>query len=64
MTTASLSSAASHLWFRSITVERMHQFHLNFTEGPIIIKYMSRSIKGAIGKILTELWPFFDLDLG
>ena len=37
----------------------MHQFHLSFTEGSIIIKYRSNSKKGVIGKILTELWPFF-----
>ena len=42
----------------------MHKFHLNFTEGSIIIKYRSSSIKGVIRKIMTELWPFFDLDFG
>ena len=44
--------------FRSITIEWMHQFHSNITERSNIIKCRSRSIKGVIRKILTELWPF------
>ena len=51
--------------FRSITLEGMHQFHLNFTEGSSTIHYMSSLIRGeVIRKILTELGLFFYLDLG
>ena len=34
-------AAVSYFRFRVITLEGMHQFHLNFTEGSIIIKYRS-----------------------
>ena len=34
-------AAVSYFRFRLITLEGMHQFHLNFTEGSIIIKYRS-----------------------
>ena len=33
-----IMSALSHLLFGPITLERMHQFHSNFTEGSSIIK--------------------------
>ena len=57
-------SSLSSVGFQSITLEGMHQFHLNFTEGSSIIKYRPSSQKGVIRKLLTELWPFFDLGLG
>ena len=34
------------LGLRSITLEGMHQFNLNFTAGSSIIKYRSSSIRG------------------
>ena len=48
--------------FRSITFEGMHQFHLNFTYGYIIMKYRSGSNLGVICKLLIELF-LFDLIL-
>ena len=44
---------------RSITFERIHQFHTKFTEGLSIIIYRSSSNLKIIRKILTELWFFF-----
>ena len=55
---ASSSSVASHFFFRSKTLEGMHQFHLNFTKESGIIKYRSSLIRGVIRKMLTEVWPF------
>ena len=47
---------SSHTFgFRLMTLEGMHQFHLNFTEGSSIVKYRSSSKKWVIRKILTEL---------
>ena len=63
MTPAVSLSVASHFLF-PITLEEMHQIHLNFTKGSSIIKYRSSSIKGVIHKILSELWPYFEVDLG
>ena len=37
------AAAGSHIWFQSITFERMHQFHSKFTEGQSIIKYRPTS---------------------
>ena len=50
--------------FRSITLDGMHQFHFNFTEGSSINKYRSSLKKGVSLKILTEFWSFFDIDFG
>ena len=36
--------------FRSITLEWMHQFHFNFTEGSSIIKYTKSLTRGIIQK--------------
>ena len=44
--------------FRSITLEGMHQFHLNFTEGSNIIKFRSSSKRGVIRKISMNYGPF------
>ena len=49
---------------RSITFEGIQQFLSNFTEGLSIIKYMASSNLEVNCKLLTELWPFFDLGLG
>ena len=44
--------------FRSVTLEEMHQFRLNFTEGSTIIKYRSNSKEeGVTREFLSELWP-------
>ena len=34
-------AVVSYFRFRSVILEGKHQFHLNFTEGSIIIKYRS-----------------------
>ena len=47
--------------FGSITFAGMHWFYWKFAEGYIIVKYRSSLILVIICKILTELWPFFDL---
>ena len=56
------SSVLSHIGFRSITLEGLYQFNSNFTERSSIIKYSLK--RGVILKILTELWPFFNLYFG
>ena len=46
------------------SLEGMHQFYLNFTEGSNIIKYRSSSKRGAIRKFSMNYGPFFNLDFG
>ena len=47
--------------FHSITFAGMHWFYWKFTERYIIINYRSGLILVIIHKILTKLWPFFNL---
>ena len=49
--------------FHSITLEGMHRFHSNFTEGSSIIKYRA-SMKGGNPQCLNALWPFLNYILG
>ena len=45
--------------FQSITLEGIHRFHSNFTEGSSIIKYRA-SMKGGNPQCLNALWPFLN----
>ena len=47
--------------FHSIIFAEMYWFYWKFADGYIIVKYRSSSILVIIRKILTELWPFFQL---
>ena len=44
--------------FNSITFAGMHWFYLKFSEGFIVVKYMSGLILVIIHKILAQLWHF------